>query len=182
MNGVRGIDIGRDATPEEIWRANEEYVRRICRYRLCGHPDEADDAVQDVGTAFFAAVAAGTEIREPKKWLTVVTANTVNAVFRRLSAESERFVPDPETVLPFVPAPEEPEPVSENDLLRCREAFLATLSEDEMELFRLRFVKGMKLKRIAEKTGVSENSVKQRIFRLKGKAKRFAREWAEEDL
>ena len=168
--------------PEAEWQANEAYVRRICAYRLSSHPGEIEDAVQEAALAYFDAVQRGKEIREPKKWLTVVTANIVKDVYRRLSAETRRLVPVENETVQSLPAPEEPEALPEKVLLQCKNTFLASLSEEEQTLFRLRFVKRMKLKAIAGQMGISEGNVKQRIFRLKRKAKRFVDEWSENHL
>ena len=62
---------------EAVWAANEPYIRRICAYKLSSHPHEAEDAVQEIALAFFEAIRKGTQIRDPKKWLTVVASNII---------------------------------------------------------------------------------------------------------
>lgn len=170
------------ALPESVWRDNEAYIRRICAHKLSSHPDEIEDAVQETGLAFFEALKKGTEIREPKKWLTVVCSNVVNDTLKRLYADAKRLRPVDEEPVLSLPSPEETEPTDEAVLLQGKDAFLSSLTEGEAELFRLRFVKRKKLKAIAREMGITETNVKQRIFRLKQKAKKYAAEWADDQL
>ena len=168
--------------PEKVWRENETYIRRICAYKLSSHPDEIDDAVQEVALAYYEAVEKGTVIREPKKWITAVTANIINDIYRRLKTESEKFVPiDTDPVHTFA-APQEGEDLPEEAITACKDAFLSSLSEEEALLFRLRFVKRMKIKAVAKKMGISEGNVRVRVFRLKQKARRYVRDWADGHL
>ena len=167
---------------EAVWAANEAYIRKICEYKLSSHPSEIEDAVQETALAFFAAVNKGIQIREPKKWLTVVAANIIKDCYQRLAAETRRLVPVDDEAVRALPAPEVPEELPEAVLLQCKTAFLASLTEDERTLFRLRFVRRMKLKAIAGKMGISEGNVKLRIFRLKRKAKKYVDEWSENHL
>ena len=168
--------------PEAVWAANEPYIRRICAYKLSSHPDEIGDAVQEIALAYFEAVQKGTPIREPKKWLTVVAANIIKDTYQRLSAQTRRTASIDDEAVQALPAPEEPEELPEEVLLQCKNVFLDSLSDDERTLFRLRYVRRMKLKTIAKKMGVSEGNVKIRIFRLKRKAKRFVADWSENHL
>ncbi len=168
--------------PESVWLENEPYIRKICTYKLSSHPHEIEDAVQEVALAYFDTVQKGTELREPKKWLTVVASNVIKDVYQRLSTETRRLVPVDEEAVQSLPAPEEPEEIPESVLLQCKSTFLASLTEDERTLFRLRFVKRMKLKTIAQKMGISEGNVKLRIFRLKRKAKKYVDDWSENYL
>ncbi len=172
----------RQNDPETVWGENEPYIRRICVYKLSSHPDEIEDTVQEIALAYFEAVQKGTPIRDPKKWLTVVASNVIKDVYQRLSTETRRLVPVDEEAVQSLPAPEEPEEIPESVLLHCKTAFLASLTEDERTLFRLRFVKRMKLKTIAQKMGISEGNVKLRIFRLKRKAKKYVDDWSENHL
>ena len=171
-----------DPDAEAVWRENEPYIRKICAYKLSSHPHEIEDAVQETALAFFDAVRKGTQIREPKKWLTVVASNIIKDCYQRLSAETRRLVPVDDEAVQALPAPEEPEEIPESVLLHCKTAFLASLTEDERTLFRLRFVKRMKLKAVARKMGVSEGNVKVRIFRLKRKAKQYVDDWSQNHL
>lgn len=172
----------RQSDPETVWTENEPYIRRICAYKLSSHPDEIEDTVQEIALAYFEAVQKGTEIREPKKWLTVVASNIIKDVYKQISEGTRRLATIDDEAVQSLPAPEEPEELPEEVLLQCKSVFLNTLSEDERTLFRLRFVKRMKLKTIAQKMGISEGNVKLRIFRMKRKAKKYVVDWSENHL
>ena len=171
-----------DSEAQTIWDANEPYIRRICAYKLSSHPHEVEDAVQEIALAFFEAVQKETQIRDPKKWLTVVTSNIIKDCYQQIASETCRFVSVDEKDVQSLPAPEEPEELPEEVLLQCKHVFLESLSEDERTLFRLRYVKRLKLKAVAKQMGISEGNVKIRIFRLKRKAKRFVDDWSEKHL
>ena len=170
--------VQRQSDPETVWTENEPYIRRICAYKLSSHPHEAEDAVQEIALAFFEAVQKGTQIRDPKKWLTVVASNIIKDCYQQISSETRRFVSVDEKDVQTLPVPEEPEEV----LLQCKNVFLDSLSEEERILFRQRYVQRLKLKAIAKQMGISEGNVKIRIFRLKRKAKRFVDDWSEKHL
>ena len=164
------------------WQANEAYIRRICAYKLSSHPDEIDDAVQEIALAYYEAIRKGTDIKDAKKWLTVVASNIINETYKRIMAEEKRVISIEEDAAKRLIAREEPEELTEETLLRCKEDFTATLSEDELLLFHLRFEKRMRIKAIARKMGISEGNVRQRIFRLKRRAKKYVAEWNEKNV
>ena len=174
--------VQRQNDPETVWTENEPYIRRICAYKLSSHPDEIEDTVQEIALAYFEAVQKGTEIRDPKKWLTVVASNIIKDVYGQVAAGARHLAPIDDEAVQSLPAPEEPEELPEEVLLQCKHVFLESLSEDERTLFRLRYVKRLKLKAVAKQMGISEGNVKIRIFRLKRKAKRFVDDWSEKHL
>ena len=108
-----------DSEAQTIWAANEPYIRRICAYKLSSHPHEVEDAVQEIALAFFEAVQKGTQIRDPKKWLTVVTSNIIKDCYQQIASETCRFVSVDEKDVQSLPAPEEPEELPEEVLLQC---------------------------------------------------------------
>lgn len=167
---------------DDGWQANEAYIRRICAYKLSSHPDEIDDAVQEVALAYYEAIEKGTDIRNAKKWLTVVAANIINETYKRCMTEEKRVISIEEDAAQCLSAPEEPETLTEEAILRCKEDFAATLGEEELLLFRLRFEKRLRIRAIAKKMGISEGNVRQRIFRLKRRAKKFVAEWNEKNV
>ena len=167
---------------EAVWAANEPYIRKICAYKLSSHPHEAEDAVQEIALAFFEAIRKGTQIRDPKKWLTVVASNIIKDCYQQISSETRRFVSVDAQDIQSIPAPQEPPELPEEVLLQCKSMFLDSLNEDERTLFRLRYTKRLTLKAIAKQMGISEGNVKIRIFRLKRKAKRFVEDWSENHL
>lgn len=167
---------------EEIWLRYGAYIRKLCAYKLRSVPDAVDDCVQDVFVALFAAVSSGAVIREPKAWLTVTASHKIDDIFRALARENKYTVSAAPEDIEAVPASEDPPgyDLPQARILAAKDAFLASISPQDSELFELRFVRELKISEIAALTGKSESGVRQRIFRLKCKAKKFAREWAQD--
>lgn len=170
------------AFAEECWRKYAPYIRKLLQYKLASMPDLIEDCLNDTFLALLTALERGEEIEKPKAWLTVTAGHIIKKTYDMRRRELERRAPEGETLLYELPAPEPPaeERFTEAELLAAKDDFLASLSEAERTLYELRFLKGMKLKRIAALTGVTENNVKQRVFRLKRKAAAFVKAWSNE--
>ena len=166
---------------QAIWQKNEPYIKRICEYKLSSHPEEAEDALQETALAFFEAVKNGKEIAEPEKWLTVVAVNKINGIYRKIGYDKKHTVSTEDEAYINLTAEEEMPALPEKVLLKYKKEFLSTLSDDELQLYKLRFIKRMKIKDIAVKTGKTEVNIKQKIFRLKRKAKKYIAEQFEEN-
>jgi len=171
--------------PEEFaaqcWRLYSPYIKKLLRYKLASMPEEIDDCLSETFLALLSALKRGEEIEKPKAWLTVTANNIVKKEYDARRKENERREPDSESILFTLPAPEEAddnEPTEES-ILAAKDDFLSSLTPAERELFDLRFLQRKKLKNIAFLTGVTENNVKQRIFRLKRKAETFVKKWGQ---
>ena len=170
------------ALTADCWRLYAPYIKKLCEYKLGNAPQTAEDCLNETFLALLSALKRGETIENPRVWLTVTANHLIGKAYARRKKQTERFVPDSETLLPLLPAPETPlEEIPEETLLAAKDDFLAALTPGERELFEQRFVRGMKLKTIAAVSGVSENTVKQRVFRLKRKGIDFVRRWAAEN-
>ena len=169
------------AFAEECWRLYAPYLRKLLQYKLASMPDQIEDCLNETFLALLTALERGEVIEKPKAWLTVTANNIIKKTYDAHRRESERYAPEGETLLFTLPAPDLPEEAfTEAELLAAKDDFMASLTENERTLFDLRFRQRKRLKKIAEETGVTENTVKQRVFRLKRKGAAFVKKWAEE--
>lgn len=159
---------------EKIWLEYEPYIRRLCKFKLRSIPHEADDCVSDVFLDFSAAVNNGKIIENPKAWLTKVASNKIKDIYSHRKRESERIISleeeageksDSKDIL------DEAFSISEERIIELKDEILNLLTEKERSLLFDRYSIKKSVTQIAKEQGVSENSISQRVFRLKVKVK-----------
>lgn len=168
---------------EKLWKEHEPYIRKFCTFKLKSLPDRVNDCVQDVFLDLLLAIESGKAIAYPKAWLTKVANNKTNDIYKETKRKRENVVSLTDELAATVPdkkaeAFDEAE-LSEEDLLSAKDGFLKSLSAEEKTLFHERFVLKKKAKEIALKLGTTESNVRKKIFRLKNKAKEFAKTYVE---
>ncbi len=67
------------------------HKKSFCRFQLKDSPDYVEDCVQDVFMALLEAKRAGTEIHNPKAWLTSVANNKIKNEYKNRKRESEHI-------------------------------------------------------------------------------------------
>lgn len=168
---------------EKLWKEHEPYIRKFCAFKLQSLPDRVNDCVQEVFLDLLLALESEKTIAYPKAWLTKVANNKINDIYKEAKRKSENVVSLTDELAATVPDGKaevfnEAE-LSEEDLLSAKDGFLKSLSAEEKTLFYERFVLKRKAKEIAIKLGTTESNVRKRVFRLKNKAKEFARAYVE---
>lgn len=76
---------------KRLWHLYREYIKSFCRFQLKDSPDYVEDCVQDVFMALLEAKRAGTEIHNPKAWLTSVANNKIKNEYKNRKRESEHI-------------------------------------------------------------------------------------------
>lgn len=152
---------------EKIWHEHEKYIRKFCSYKLSSHPDMIDDCMQDVFLALLNKLGDNGEIQYPKAWLTKVASNKIKDIYESEKIKSENQVPYNEEYVTKSYSFEES--LCEEDLEKHLEAILEKLDEKEKKLLEDFYSENIPQKEIAEKLGITENNVRQQIFRLKRK-------------
>lgn len=164
---------------QALWKEHEPYVRKLCEYKLQSIPDRIEDCVQEVFLALTVALNGEKPINSPKAWLTRVACNKINDAYKEAKTKSERLVSLTDELAATIPDRktidfDEPQ-LGEDELLSAKDSFLKSLSPQERELFDERFVRGLKAKEIASAHKTTESNVRKRVFRLKNKAKEYAK-------
>ena len=163
-------------TPEQIEAAirgerpavealTEAFLPRVfgLSLRICRRRELAEDATQET---FVRALRNLHKLREHgrlKSWLLTIAANTT----RELARKQNRLSP-----LDYDPPTIEVE-VDEQEAIRQKalDHALASLAEDERELFLLHTVEGVRLKTLAEEQQVSVPAMKSRVHRIRSKVR-----------
>ena len=175
---------------EELWKENEPYIIKLCKFKLQSVPDKVNDCVQDVFLDLLVALDSGETIRCPKAWLTRVAGNKINDIYKEGKRETENTVSLTDKLAESIADSKtlfdgEPEFNDDEDayifwhlnfkLLSAKDSFLESLTPEEKELFSERFVLRLKAKEIALRHGTTESNIRKRVFRLKNKAKEYVR-------
>ena len=164
---------------EKFWKEHEPYVRKLCEFKLRSTPDRIDDCIQEVFLALSVALHNRITIKSPKAWLTKVAINKINDIYKEVRIKNDRLVSLTDELAATIPDSKtvdfDDSPLSEEDLLSAKNSFLKTLSPEEKELFRDRFVLKEKTKTIAAKHGTTESNIRKKIFKLRNKAKEYTK-------
>ena len=126
-----------------------------------------DDCMQDVFLALLNKLDDNGEIQYPKAWLTKVASNKIKDIYESEKIKSEHQVPYNEEYVAESYSFEES--LCEEDLEKHLKAILEKLDEKEKKLLEDFYSENIPQKEIAEKLGITENNVRQQIFRLKRK-------------
>jgi RNA polymerase sigma-70 factor (ECF subfamily) len=150
-------------------RAFEELVRRhrtpvfSFLLRLTGDRGRAEDLCQETFLRVVRASAAWERRAQFRTWLYSVARNQAVDEARRQAFRRAEPLDDPARPAP-VSEEVPPDQRAEGALLRPKlEAALASLPEEQREVFLLREHAGLRFSEIAEVTGVPENTVKSRM-------------------
>lgn len=122
--------------------------------------------------ALLEAKRAGTEIHNPKAWLTSVANNKIKNEYKNRKRESEHInkIIRYETVMEFSSLDiHDFSDIPDELVTDMKDSVLNRLNADEQSLVKDFYVKHMKIKDIAEKRGISETNVKQKLFRVRKK-------------
>ncbi len=168
---------------KSLWTAYREEIYRFCRSRLYRAPIIAEDCVQQVFLALFEALEAGLVIERPRAWL-YKTARHVSCrlndhIVREVKhrTEEERAYGEG----PSITFDECRDAVSgqkgEEELLT---KVLTNLTEEEKYLLRAFYIEEKRCRDIGESLGLRENTVHQRLARLRLKVRRLIHDAMEE--
>jgi len=163
-------------TPEQIDAAIEgergavealtrAYLPRVfaLSLRMCRNHSLAEDATQET---FVRALRALPRLRSPERltsWLLTIAANTT----RELARKGQRT-----STLEWEPAAIEAEQDDATVVKqKALDLALASLGNDERELFLLHTIEGVRLKTLAAEHEVSVGAMKSRVHRIRSKVR-----------
>jgi RNA polymerase sigma-70 factor (ECF subfamily) len=163
---VRRAQDGDPDAAEALARAYLPRVHGLCARLLNRRTDLAEEATQE---AFVAALRALPTLKEPAKldgWLLVIAANAARRVGKRAARGASLSV-DPAV---------EPDPVRhDDDPSRARgkaiDLAVASLDDDDRELFLLHTVEGLTLEALAKARRMTVSAMKARVHRARVKVR-----------
>ena len=142
-------------------------VFKYCRVRLGEFSEHAEDCVQDAFVILQRKLSEGEAIEQPRAFLYRTADNFVKRTVEHYSKERKRTVELTEAE--NAPAP--PIISDDFDYDEFARILIATLSEQEQELYILKYVQQKSLKEIAEILNIQPTAVAKRASRLRQRIK-----------
>ena len=169
---------------EAFETAVKTYMPRLRRValRILRNTQDAEDALQDALLAAFTKLSQFKGEAQITTWLTTIVLNSARGILRRQSAHKVMSLDEPRGEGPI--AAEELVAVSETtpeDLYQKQEyrsaleRAMQRLSPKTRETFQLVVLEGWSMREAADKMGVSDATVKARLFRARIDVKRLVR-------
>lgn len=147
---------------EEV-QPHEPVLRAYLQARFPSLPDH-DDLVQETYTRVLRVRAAG-EIRSVRALLFATARNAAIDLFRRRRLAPLEVVTDPTTSCVLEEAPGVPEIVSQRQELAILADAVRALPERCRQVILLRYLDALSYKEIAERLGISTETVKTQLTR-----------------
>lgn len=148
---------------EKMYRENFDDIYGFV-YHQIRHRQMAEDITQDT---FYAALTLGEEfLRHPKQraWLAVTAQNKMYELYRKM----KYWATEPlEEVYHELAVYDPNYEATELEL-----AALAIISEEEWNLMKDYYLQGITARELAEMAGITENNLRVRLSRLKGKLRK----------
>lgn len=160
------MTLDRDSAAQRIWELYGKLLHTVAASLLPGHPEDAEECVQDAVWAYVDAPEKWDPARGSEKtYLCVLVRSRALDRRRRLAARREDPLEDHAGALR---AADHTEEAALRDGLRRA---LAELSQAERRLFTLRFLYQWPSAEIGHTLGLSANGVDARVVRLRRKLK-----------
>lgn len=169
---------------ETFENAVKTYMPRLRRValRILRNTQDAEDALQDALLAAFTKLSQFKGEAQITTWLTTIVLNSARGILRRQSAHKIVSLDEPRGEEPaslegsWFSAGVTPEDLyQKEEYRRVLERAMNRLSPKTRHTFRLVILEGWSMREAAEKMGVTEATVKARLFRARIDVKRAAR-------
>jgi RNA polymerase sigma-70 factor (ECF subfamily) len=160
----------RDAIERLLVRAQEVAYR--FSLLVCGHPEDAEDVMQDALLKTYRYVNSITEPEAFRTWLYTTVRNACQMKRRRRAGEPSHFISIDERATPQHFDVADPAKAAEQQLVdasidsRLRQA-LAALPPAYRMIVVLREVEGLSTREVSVVSGISEANVKTRLHRAR---------------
>ncbi|MBQ2828552.1 MAG: sigma-70 family RNA polymerase sigma factor [Clostridia bacterium] len=151
-------------------------VYRLCLSRL-GREADAADVTQEV-FLFFQEKYSGLEDNFIKAWLFSVANNKIKEEFRHIAKREKELIfgtiSETQTSTDILFELEEDNKITDEELEEKKKSILSSLTEKELELFEMVYMKHMEYAELAKELDISEHAVRSRVYRLRVKIKERA--------
>ena len=172
MKGVRIMSEKKraDALLQECYDQYRIRLFNYCLSRLDGSREAADDCVQETFIVFYNKLLDGEEFENPRAFLYRTADNFVKRQKQKDAVESKRSVPleDAENIGVT------DEYLSRLDLIdyeECAKILLNLLTDEEKQIYDLRYIQKIGVEEISGKLGISRPAASMRLMRLRNKIK-----------
>lgn len=152
----------------------DQYRIRLFNYclsRLDGSREAADDCVQETFIVFYNKLLDGEEFENPRAFLYRTADNFVKRQKQKDAVELKRSIPLDDAADIGITDDEYIEKLSLIDYDECAKILLNLLTDEEKEIYDLRYVQKQGVEDLADKLGISRPAASMRLMRLRNKIK-----------
>ncbi len=141
-----------------------------CLSRLDGSREAADDCVQETFIVFYNKLLDGEEFENPRAFLYRTADNFVKRQKQKNAVESKRSIPL-EDATDIGVTDEYTEKLDLIDYEKCAKILLNLLTDEEKQIYDLRYIQKIGVEDLADKLGISRAAASMRLMRLRNKIK-----------
>lgn len=173
VKGVRTINKKKyiNAQIQECYDKYRIKLFNYCLSRLNGSREAADDCVQEAFIVFYNKLLDGNQFEDPKTFLYRTANNFVKRQKQKDARELKRQVPLESAEDISVTDEKYDERLDLIDYEMFAKMLIDVLSDEEKELYNLRYVQKIGVEEISEKIGISRPAASMRLMRLRNKVK-----------
>ncbi len=173
VKGVRTINKKKyiNAQIQECYDKYRIKLFNYCLSRLNGSREAADDCVQEAFIVFYNKLLDGNQFEDPKTFLYRTANNFVKRQKQKDARELKRQIPLESAEDISVTDEKYDERLDLIDYDMFAKMLIEVLSDEEKELYNLRYVQKIGVEEISEKIGISRPAASMRLMRLRNKVK-----------
>lgn len=142
-----------------------------CLSRLDGSREAADDCVQEVFIVLYNKLLDGEEFENPRAFLYRTADNFVKRQKQKEATELRHSVPFDEAEQIGITDEEYAAKLDSIDYEECARILINLLTDEEKQIYDLRYIQKIGVEEIAEKLGISRPAASMRLMRLRNKIK-----------
>ncbi len=165
-----GIKKRADALLQECYSKYRIRLFSYCLSRLDGSREAADDCVQETFVVFYNRLLGGEEFENPRAFLYRTADNFVKRQKQKTASELKHRLPL-ESAENIGVEDEYTEKLDLIDYDECAEILLTLLTDEEKQLYVLRYIQKTGVEKIAEMLGISRPAASMRLVRLRNRIK-----------
>ena len=160
-----------DALLQECYGQYRIKLFNYCLSRLDGSREAADDCVQEAFIVFYDKLLEGEQFENPRAFLYRTADNFVKRQKQKTAEEQRRRVPLEEAADIGVVDDEYAERLALIDYDECAKILINLLTDEEKQIYDLRYVRRIGVEELAERLGISRPAASMRLMRLRNKIK-----------
>ncbi len=159
-----------DALLQECYDQYRLKLFNYCLSRLDGSREAADDCVQETFIVFYNKLLDGEEFENPRAFLYRTADNFVKRQKQKDAVESKRSIPLDDAADIGV-TDKYTEKLDLIDYEECAKILLNLLTDEEKQIYDLRYIQKQGVEDISEQLGISRPAASMRLMRLRNKIK-----------
>jgi len=163
-----------NSSEQELNDICEKYyldIYKYCAARLdISYISYADDITNEVFKLFCEKWQI-LENKNYRSWLYETANNFLKNFYKKHKRKNEKETYIDDSIIEILSYEQNFENVSEEEIEKYKDEILDILSEQEMQLFNMKYIEKLSIAQISIILSISENNVKQRLYRIREKIK-----------